>query len=314
MKTIAVEPQISHLSNPVKRYFFATRPAFLTATMAACLLGFASANFGNVPMQWSLLVLTLVLATILHASVNVLNDYFDALNGTDNINVERVYPFTGGSRFIQNQLLSLKQTLQFAYILLAVVIISGIWLVARVGVGLLMIGVVGVFLGWAYSASPLRLNSRGLGELAVMLGFLGVTIGADFVQRGTFSFEPILIGFPYALLVTNLLFINQFPDIKADATVGKRHLVVLLKPELAVYLYPLLVLGSILWVLNLVVIHRLSALSMLSTLPMLLSFRAAWVLKRFAKQPAQLRPAILLTIVAMLSHALILSIILFFGK
>jgi 1,4-dihydroxy-2-naphthoate polyprenyltransferase len=314
MKTIAVEPQISHLSNPVKRYFFATRPAFLTATMAACLLGFASANFGNVPMQWSLLVLTLVLATILHASVNVLNDYFDALNGTDNINVERVYPFTGGSRFIQNQLLSLKQTLQFAYILLAVVIISGIWLVARVGVGLLMIGVVGVFLGWAYSASPLRLNSRGLGELAVMLGFLGVTIGADFVQRGTFSFEPILIGFPYALLVTNLLFINQFPDIKADAIVGKRHLVVLLKPELAVYLYPLLVLGSIFWVLNLVVIHRLPALSMLSTLPMLLSFRAAWVLKRFAKQPAQLRPAIQLTIVAMLSHALILSIILFFGK
>jgi 1,4-dihydroxy-2-naphthoate polyprenyltransferase len=314
MKTIAVEPQISHLSNPIKRYFFATRPAFLTATMAACLLGFASANFGNVPMQWSLLVLTLVLATILHASVNVLNDYFDALNGTDNINVERVYPFTGGSRFIQNQLLSLKQTLQFAYILLAVVIIGGIWLVAHVGVGLLMIGVVGVFLGWAYSASPLRLNSRGLGELAVMLGFLGVTIGADFVQRGTFSFEPILIGFPYALLVTNLLFINQFPDIKADAIVGKRHLVVLLKPELAVYLYPLLVLGSIFWVLNLVVIHRLPALSMLSTLPMLLSFRAAWVLKRFAKQPAQLRPAIQLTIVAMLSHALILSIILFFGK
>lgn len=314
MKTIAVEPQISHLSNPVKRYFFATRPAFLTATMAACLLGFASANFGNVPMQWSLLVLTLVLATILHASVNVLNDYFDALNGTDNINVERVYPFTGGSRFIQNQLLSLKQTLQFAYILLAVVIIGGIWLVAHVGLGLLMIGVVGVFLGWAYSASPLRLNSRGLGELAVMLGFLGVTIGADFVQRGTFSFEPILIGFPYALLVTNLLFINQFPDIKADAIVGKRHLVVLLKPELAVYLYPLLVLGSIFWVLNLVVIHRLPALSMLSTLPMLLSFRAAWVLKRFAKQPAQLRPAIQLTIVAMLSHALILSIILFFGK
>lgn len=314
MKTIAVEPQISHLSNPIKRYFFATRPAFLTATMAACLLGFASANFGNVPMQWSLLVLTLVLATILHASVNVLNDYFDALNGTDNINVERVYPFTGGSRFIQNQLLSLKQTLQFAYILLAVVIIGGIWLVARVGVGLLMIGVVGVFLGWAYSASPLRLSSRGLGELAVMLGFLGVTIGADFVQRGTFSFEPILIGFPYALLVTNLLFINQFPDIKADAIVGKRHLVVLLKPELAVYLYPLLVLVSIFWMLYLVVTHQLPALSMLSTLPMLLSFRAAWILKQFAKQPAQLRPAIQLTIVAMLSHALILSIILFFGK
>ena len=314
MSAIATEPQLNHLSNPIKRYFLATRPAFLTATLAACLLGFASAHFSGVYLQWSLLLVTLLLATILHASVNVLNDYFDALNGTDEINVGRVYPFTGGSRFIQNKILSPRQTVNFGYILLTIAIIGGVCLIASVGAGLLMIGAAGVFLGWAYSASPLRLNSRGLGELAVMLGFLGVVMGADFVQRSTFSLVPILVGLPYALLVTNLLFINQFPDVKADATVGKRHLVVILQPDFAVYLYLFLVIVSVLWVLGLVLTSQLPALSTLSTLPMLLSFRAARLLYRFAKQPMQLRSAIQLTIVAMLSHALILSTVLFFGK
>ena len=199
----------------------------------------------------------------------------------------------------------------FGYILLAISIIGGIWLIAKVGVGLLFIGLAGVFLGWAYSASPLRLNGRGLGELAVMLGFLGLVIGADFVQRSAFSVGPVIVGLPYAMLVTNLLFINQFPDFKADAAVGKRHLVVLLKPERAVYIYPLLVTASLFWLFGMVTIHQLPNLSLISALPMLLSFRAAWILKQFAKIPAQLRPAIQLTIVAMLSHALILSTILF---
>jgi len=313
MMAIVNEPQLNHLSNPIKRYFLATRPAFLTATLAACLLGFASAHFSGVHFQWLLLLATLVLASILHASVNVLNDYFDALNGTDEINVGRVYPFTGGSRFIQNNILSSKETANFGYILLTMAIVGGVCLIASVGAELLMIGAAGVFLGWAYSASPLRLNSRGLGELAVMLGFLGVAVGADFVQRNTFSLLPILVGLPFALLVTNLLFINQFPDVIADAAVGKRHLVVILQPGLAVYLYLFLLIVSVLWVLGLVLTSQLPALSLLSTLPMLLSFRAAWLLNRFAKQPAQLRPAIQLTIVAMLSHALILSTVLFFG-
>lgn len=311
MNEIAGEPQLSDLSNPFKRYFLATRPAFLSATFAACLLGVASAQFSGIDLQWDMVLITLFLALLLHASVNVLNDYFDALNGTDYINSERVYPFTGGSRFIQNEILTTKQMANFGYILLAITVVGGVWLIANVGVGLLFIGLVGVFIGWAYSASPLRLNGRGLGELAVMLGFLGIVIGADFVQRNAFSAEPIIVGLPYALLVTNLLFINQFPDFKADAAVGKRHLVVLLKPERAVYIYPLLVTASLFWLFGMVSTHQLPNLSLISALPMLLSFRAAWILKQFAKMPVQLRPAIQLTIVAMLSHALILSTILF---
>jgi len=100
-------------------------------------------------------------------------------------------------------------------------IVGGIVLTWRVGSGLLMIGVLGMLIGWAYSAAPLRLNSRGLGEIAVALAFILVVAGADFVQRGSFSATPAWAGIGYALLTTNILYINQFPDREADIAAGK---------------------------------------------------------------------------------------------
>ena len=94
---VPLEPTPQALANPVKRYVLATRPAFLTITLVGCLLGFATAP----AFSWGLAVLTLLLALAAHAGVNVLNDYYDHLNGTDAANTERLFPFTGGSRFIQ---------------------------------------------------------------------------------------------------------------------------------------------------------------------------------------------------------------------
>lgn len=77
------------------------------------------------------------------------------------------------------------------------------------GLGLWGIGVFGLILGWAYSAPPLSLNSRGVGELSVAVGFgLLIPLGADYVQRGVMSQLPLWAGMPYALLVANLLVIN----------------------------------------------------------------------------------------------------------
>jgi 1,4-dihydroxy-2-naphthoate polyprenyltransferase len=302
-----------NVKNPFKRYFFATRPAFLTATLAACLLGFASASFNGPGIKPFNLLLTVLIAVVLHAAFNVLNDYYDAISGTDANNVDRIYPFTGGSRFIQNKILTLKQTAVLGYGLLATAILGGLWLVLNTGLGLLMIGIFGVFLGWAYSAPPLKLNSHGWGELAVFFGFLGVTIGADFVQRQAFHYSPIWVGVPYALLVTNLLYINQFPDLKADAAVGKRHWVARLSTTRAVLVYPALILIAGIWQLSMALLGRLPFISVIALLPMLLSLRAAGLLRRYAQQPTQLRSAIQLTIVAMLSHAMLLSASLFFG-
>lgn len=304
-----LEPEKASFSNPLKLYFAATRPTFLIATLAACLLGLASAIYASVTFQLSTAILTVLLAFLVHAGVNVINDYFDALSGTDAINHERLYPFTGGSRFIQNGVLTTTQTAYFGYFLFVFAMLGGLFLAWLVGAGLLVIGAVGVLVGWAYSAAPLSLNSRGLGELCVLAGFLGVVVGADFVQRQVFSFQPLIIGMPYALLVTNLLYINQFPDRKADAVAGKHHLVVTLPLKYAVLIYPLLAVLAGVWLFYFIAIGNLPVQALFAALPLIFSAIAARILRRFAATPAKLLPAIKLTLAAMLSHALLLTLV-----
>jgi 1,4-dihydroxy-2-naphthoate octaprenyltransferase len=309
MKKPVTEPVRASFSNLISLYFFATRPAFLSATLVACMLGLAGAAYSGVAIQPLTAVMTVLLALLVHAGVNVLNDYFDALNGTDASNVERLYPFTGGSRFIQNGVLTLAQTMYFGYILLVAAMLGGLWLVFQVSNGLLLLGAFGMFIGLAYSASPLRLNSRGLGEICVLLGFLAIVVGTDFVQRRLFSFEPFIVGMSYALLVTNLLYINQFPDRKADDGAGKHNLVVRLPLNLAVWFYFLAALLALLWITVMVISGYLPEPALLSALPLLLSVRAFWLLRQFAAKPEKLLPAIKLTLASMLSHALLLTLI-----
>lgn len=313
MHQSAAEPQRNSFSNTFSRYFFAVRPAFLAATLAACMLGLAVAAYSGITIQLLTAGITLLLALLLHAGVNVLNDYFDALSGTDAANTQRIYPFTGGSRFIQNGVLTLAETRSFGYLLLAAAMLGGLWLVYHVGESLLLLGFIGMLLGWAYSAPPLKLNARGIGELCVLTGFLGVVIGADLVQRGSFSIAPMLAGLPYALLTTNLLYINQFPDRKADALAGKRHLVVRLPARWTVWLYLLLAVLALVWVVIMHLSGYLPALALLSALPVLLSMRAFSLLRQFYAKPEKLLPAIKLTLASMLGHALLLSIILFWN-
>jgi 1,4-dihydroxy-2-naphthoate octaprenyltransferase len=291
-----LEPTAESLSNPVKRYVLATRPAFLTIAFAGCLLGFATAL--ESAFSWPLALLTLFLAVATQAGVNVFNDYYDHLNGTDVVNVDRLFPFTGGSRFIQNGVMSPRQMLVYALVLFGAVIAGGLWLIATRGIGLFWIGLAGLLIGWAYSAPPLKLNSRGLGEICVAAGFLLIVAGADFVQRGTVSLTPWLIGLPYALLVTNVLYVNQFPDRNADLLAGKRHWVARLEPNVAARGYWLILALAVSVSIWLVASGHLPALALISLLAVLPAVKAGRVLSAHAAEPAKLVPAVQMTILA----------------
>ncbi|MEZ5480410.1 MAG: prenyltransferase, partial [Thiolinea sp.] len=165
------EPDQTLRAHPVKLYWLATRPGFLLASLVPALTGAAAASYQGYPLHGGLLLLTLLGAGLVHAGMNVLNDYYDEQNGTDRRNSERLFPFTGGSRFIQNQVLSAAETLRFGSLLLLMVIIIGLGLAAISGAGLLGIGVAGLLLGWGYSAPPLQLNSRGWGEPSIAISF-----------------------------------------------------------------------------------------------------------------------------------------------
>jgi 1,4-dihydroxy-2-naphthoate octaprenyltransferase len=305
-----LEPARERLGNPLARYLLATRPAFLSITLAGCLLGLAAAVSSGAIFSWGRALVTLLLALLAHAAINVLNDYCDHLNGTDARNTQRIYPFTGGSRFIQNGVLTPRQVLGFAVTLFAITIAGGLWLLSVAGAGLFWIGLAGLAIGWAYSAPPLQLNSRGLGELCVATGFLLIVMGADMAQRGTLAPLSWWAGTPYALLVTNILYINQFPDREADRASGKLHWVARLEPATAAWGYGLILLlaAAVLGVgILLGVLPRISAVAFVAWIPAVLAWRQ---LLRFAATPEQLAPAIKLTLLAAHVLPLLLAAIL----
>ena len=306
--TQPLEPTLAAFQNPLARYFAATRPAFLGASLMASLIGLAVVWHDGLAFDTPLALVTLLFALLAHAGVNVLNDYYDALNGTDAQNTGRIFPFTGGSRFIQNGVLTPAQTRNLGFALMACVAAAGLWLMARSAPQLMYVGLAGLFIGWAYSAPPFRLNSRGLGELCVAAGFLAITVGTDFVQRKGFAAAPFVAGLSYALLVTNLLYINQFPDRTADTAAGKLHWVARLEVRHARWGYVLIVALAYAWLLAGVALGWLPRLALLAGLALPLSGKAARLLLRHAAQPQRLGDAIKLTIGAMLVHGALLSL------
>ena len=307
------EPSPTHTRSPFILYLAATRPAFLSVTLVACLIGLASAWRSGVGLDLATACVTVLFALVAHAGVNVINDYHDALSGADDANTERLFPFTGGSRFIQNGVLTTRQTGRFGYGLLAAVIPAGLWLTWHAGPGLIAIGAGGLLAGWAYSAPPLKLMSRGLGELAIATGWLLVVVGTDYVQRGTFAALPFVTGLSYALLVANLLFINQFPDHKGDAAAGKRTLVVLLGPQVAKWGYLLIAILAYGWLVAMVGNDTLPQKTAAAAMTLVLSFSAGRDLLEYAEPPSELTSAIKRTILATNLHGVVLAGALVFG-
>ena len=304
------EPTVDGFPNPVLTYIAATRPPFILATVMPILLGLAFSVYQNHTLHWSAAVLTLLAGILLHAAVNVLNDYYDSLNGTDDLNTERVFPFTGGSRFIQNGVLTRHQTLVYGLALMLATSLIGLYLISHAGMALFWLGLFGVLLGWGYSAPPLSLNSHGLGEVSVLTGFGLLPLGAALVQTGELSLTLLLISLPVALLTANLLYINQFPDRKADIQAHKLHWVARLSPQTARWGYVLIALLAWLLLLSLIVAGVLPLLALVAALPAVLSFRAARMLLHNATRPENLGPAIQLSILAVLTHAGLLALVL----
>ena len=179
-------------------------------------------NSGSFNLLTTLLTLLGVLS--LHASVNVLNDYFDFQSGLDLATTPT--PFSGGSTILPAKRLTPK----------SVLIAGSIFL----GVGL---GVASYFL-YVFNFSPFLIlitafaaisivayspiiSKTGAGELIVGLNFGPLLLmGTYFVQTGRIDAQPAIVGLSLGILVAGILYINEFPDAIADEAVGRRHLVV----------------------------------------------------------------------------------------
>ena len=208
-----------------------TRLPFLTATLVPVLLGILiAASHGFFDLGAALL--TIIGASFVQLGLNVANDVFDTMSGADDANVTPTQ-FSGGSRVIQYGLVSLRQMATLSTIFYVLAGLIGLVLLATHGsTALLVIGVVGFIVSLGYTAPPLKFVYRGLGEIAVALGFGPLMLlGAYVVQTGgTLAWEPFVASIPVALLVALILYVNEIPDRRSDARAGKRTLPVRFSP------------------------------------------------------------------------------------
>ena len=285
-----------------KRLFLATRPMFLPASVLPVLLGTAWGQRGEAQFQFSAFALALAAVVLVHAAANIVNDVYDDLGGTDRINNGRFGPFTGGSRFIQNGIMTGRQMFFWGVALLGLAAVPGLVLAAVEGPGVLAFGAAGLALGVLYSVPPVQLSARGLGEIAVGLAF-GVlpVMGAAWLQSGTLDPGAFLLSLPVALWVADILLVNEVPDIAADAATGKRTLAVRLGPAGTARLF---------FVLNVVAAAFIGIAAALGVLPLpavaaVLLVSAAIPAARAIARPGPNRPALLRAIKLTLAiHAL----------
>jgi len=273
----------------------------------AVLVGLASAWSGGASTHWGAAALTLLGAVLAHAGANLVNDYHD--RDADAGNTGRLTPFTGGSRLIQDGVLEARAVAALGYALLAATAAIGTALALAGRPQLWTLGALGLALAIAYSAPPLRLSARGIGEFAIAAAWLLVVVGADVAQRGSWSPAPLAAGVPIALLVAAILLANEFPDFHADAAAGKRTLVVRLGARRAAHAYLVLVVAAHLWLAAAVTAGAAprAALAALASAPLSLFAARQLALHGGRTQTTLLLPAIRATIAAAHLHGLLVA-------
>jgi 1,4-dihydroxy-2-naphthoate octaprenyltransferase len=228
-----IRPQLS----PGWLFLRATRLPFLSATVVPVGLGTAIAAL-NGAWHWWLFLLTLFGAAFVHLGLNVANDVFDTMSGADAANTTPTQ-FSGGSRVILYGLMSLRQMALLSATFYAAAIGIGLFLAVDRGFWpLFWIGLAGVAISIAYTAPPFRLVHRGVGEIAVGLGFGPIMVlGAQYVQQQRLTWEAGYASIPIAILIALVLYENEVPDRPGDAAAGKRTLPVRLSKDAVIRLY-----------------------------------------------------------------------------
>jgi len=275
-----------------KVWLKAIRVPFFTATIIPVTLGSVLAWHDTGGFMWMRFFLTMIGGVLMHMGTNLSNDYFDHLSGCDEKNLTPT-PFSGGSRVIQEGLIPPQKIL---YVALASFIIGGaigLYLNHLAGGNVILIlGVIGVFLGFFYTAKPLQIGYGSFGELAVGTGFGPLMVmGSYYVQARNLTLEAFLVSVPVGILIAMVLFINEFPDYLADKTVNKRTLVVILGKKNAVILYHILLAGVYLFVALTVAFKFLPLISLIVLLSLPLALKAFVTSKNNFDKIYELLPA-----------------------
>jgi len=244
-----VEVPIS-ISTKLIKLLAITRMPFTSASILPIFL--AASYFYSINVH-SLSIINFFLCIVgvlfAHLSTNMFNDYFDNVDGTDAGNFNYFQQVSGGSRAIELGLISISKTKSLAILLMIVAVLLGITTLFNAYIDnitpIIIITITALFLGYFYTAPPIRLVARnGLGEISIFTVFgplliLGTSFSiynGDFLTSNYFI-DLLLLSVPVGLLTTNILLINEFPDYEGDLKTGKNHLVATFGKKNSRYIY-----------------------------------------------------------------------------
>jgi len=215
------------------------RVPFLLLPPVCVLLGIATAVWQAGHVSFLAAGGALVGALAAHISVNAFNEYYDFKSGLD-LKTSRT-PFSGGSGTLPEKPEMARTALLTAWLSFAVTVLIGSAFLFVRGKALLPLGLAGLILVFGYTVwftrSPLMcLIAPGLGFGPCMV------MGTHFVLTGTYTRTAFIASLIPFFLVSNLLLLNQFPDVAADRSVGRRHFPVLIGNRRSSYLYGLFLL------------------------------------------------------------------------
>ncbi len=226
----AAEVEVSR----TKAWLMAARPQTLPAAAAPVIVGTGLAVHEGVFAPLAAL-LAFVGAALIQIGTNFANDYYDAKKGADTDDRE------GFTRVTQSGLIAPERVKLATVVTFGLAILSGTYLVYVGGLPILVIGLVSVLCGWAYTGGPYPLGYHGLGDLFVFV-FFGIVavMGTFYVQAaavladpltttippGTVTWESFAASLPIAGLSTAILVVNNVRDKETDAEAGKNTLAV----------------------------------------------------------------------------------------
>ena len=292
-----------------KAWFLETRPQFLLLSIVLAFLGTASAYWAGVKINIGFAVLAGVGLLLAHASVNIINDWFDYRSGIDQKTTRT--PFSGGSGMLPAGLLTPRQALWLGLIAFFLIIPIGAFFVLQSGWWLLPLLVIAAICILIYT--PIILKTR-FPEWAAGLG-LGILpiLGVYFIQASEYSLPALFASVPSGLLVYNLLLLNEFPDIEADRDAGRRTLPITEGRRKASIVYSIMTILVYVWIILSVSLRQMPVFSLIAllTLPLAIkAIRGALKSEDFSK----LVPAMANNVMVVLLTQLLLGIGYILGK
>ena len=204
----------------IESWLLASRPKTLPASVMPIFVASAIAIHNGV-FKLDAALIAMVCSILIQIGTNFINDLYDFLKGTDTD--KRVGP----TRVLANGLISVKEMRAGIVVVFGLAFVLGLYLVYINDGVVLVIGILSLIAGYAYTAGPFPLAYNGLGDIFVFIffGFVG-TIGTYYVQAHEITPLVFWASVPVGALVTNILVVNNYRDIDEDKLAGKNTLAV----------------------------------------------------------------------------------------